>query len=350
MGDGRYYSGQQFFSVLVLTVIIIFLTVSMMLLVYKNVKHKKQILLMYILLIIGCISGLIYQVYPDEEGIVFFSKLTKGAILAHALVGLFFYTEMFRKQSGDFWIKVCASIFFLLPLVLFFTHLIQENLLLICLIINLVFTANRLTKYRISGRLFTDVKEMMLDYVFIVSSSGQVIFANKRVYDSGLFRDIDFIDYNNIEAIFLGEVVDTDLYGFRVYQIMNERAIYCQIQYKELYSGSDFSGRIITLTDITPYINMLNRLHENESALQKANKDLLKKKGQVYQLERQREISSLLQEISSKQYKSMLDLKEKIGMLSVEDPLFMNKVESLIMVAKKDLKQVRQAVSLYREG
>ncbi|MFA9424437.1 MAG: hypothetical protein ACERLG_12730, partial [Sedimentibacter sp.] len=81
MGDGRYYTSEQFFSIIYLTTLIIFMTVSIMLSVYKGSKNKisKQVLMPMIVLFIIVVFSFIEQVVVSQQQ-AFFIRCCMGVM------------------------------------------------------------------------------------------------------------------------------------------------------------------------------------------------------------------------------------------------------------------------------
>ncbi len=96
---------------------------------------------------------------------------------------------------------------------------------------------------------------------------------------------------------------------------------------------------------------MLDRLKAHQNETIKINEALDKYSRSVYSLEKEKEIHTLLNEIAENQEHSMSRIKSEITalMASNNDDLFDEKIQTIIDVAKSDLKSVREAVTTYMQ-
>ncbi|MCT4565331.1 MAG: hypothetical protein N4A68_13590 [Maledivibacter sp.] len=432
MGDGRYYTPEQFFSVTYLTILIVFMTVSIMLCLYKGSGNKisKQILIPNVTLCIIAVLSFSEQVIVIQQkafviryiisllfiivNFLFISfnldyvidvshRSKRIRILKHTLyiiIGLVLITSFLKKELiiksygfsyveyGDiFFLSIVISFFFLIYIVVSVIHNKNNEikfskkvfLLSICLfwifpiiiyissitlnilniktveLINYIFMAICLstvsglfTPYRVSASIFNDVRNLMMDYVFITEENGKIIYKNNRVEKVGIFRNINSVDIEDIRLIFNKEVVIRDSYKNQFVKYLGDEIIYMGYSKKSIIKNNKLAGYIITFTDITELINMLDELNMKQSETVKANAKLSHYKEIVYDIEKEKEINNLLDEIANNQQKSMLELKCDIDDVKISlDGDFIQKISKIITNAKHDLQDVRKAVTAY---
>lgn len=187
----------------------------------------------------------------------------------------------------------------------------------------------------------------MYDYVFIVDAKGDVIFKNDKTMDSTLFNESVEIKGDYIEAIFCDNVVIRNVFGEKFIKVSGKEIHYFKHHKKEIFDNEKVAGYILTFVDITELITMLDELSRKKEETSKRNTELHKHKEIVYDLEREKEINTLLEEITETQQKAILILKEKISKLNLRDDDFIPEIEKLILTAKSDLKDVREVVTAY---
>ena len=112
--------------------------------------------------------------------------------------------------------------------------------------------------------------------------------------------------------------------------------------------GEKIAGHIITFTDISDLIHMLDSLKIKQEEAKAANIKLALYKEIVYDTEKDREINSLLEEIANNQQQSMQKLKIEIENLSDNmDADFSKNIQKTIEKGKSNLLDVRTAVTEY---
>lgn len=113
MGDGRYYTPEQFFNVLLLTSLIISMVISFMLCLYKVDKYKHWILTASGLLGISLLGSFIAEVAHTENHIKFFNALSKNSLISYILISLVLYIRDLIKYEKDRKMIATLFVFFL---------------------------------------------------------------------------------------------------------------------------------------------------------------------------------------------------------------------------------------------
>ena len=432
MGDGRYYTPEQFFSILYLTLIIVYMIVNIMLNIYKGSGNKmnKHILIpktflfvitvlcfiervtvieekafgirmvMSILFILMNISFLHFNLHSILSIFYIKSKLVWIKLSVYtmlmglgfsffditSLISTYSFTQLHYGKMYTILIFINLILFlwvtidllkakeiesvefnkriyilflaflWVLPLGTYVWMLYFDlyNTLLIEYIMYLIFAIclNRIawlvTPYRISGSLFGDVKNLMLDYIFITDLEGNVIYKNKAVLSADFFNHSNKVNILDLASLFNQPIEIRNTYKKQIVKYSNEDPVYFSSNKKELIDKGETSGLIITLTDITELILMLEELEEKQKEAQKANANLMHYKEIVYDIEKEKEINTLLNEIAKNQQRSMMALKSEMKHLAVSsDHIFSEKLSELLLIAKLDLQNVREAVTAY---
>ncbi len=344
MGDGRYYSVDQFFAIIILTILIVVSIVALMMFLFKLYNYKKQILVMGGLLCVSLIASFIAEVTYSESSIVLFNKVANGSLYLFVIVNFVFRWHIKEMSTGS----INAGLVSLGILsVLYILEVKVLNLLYLVSVIHFIVFANKVVRYRISAAIFSRLKKLILDYVFIVSLNGDVIFKNQNIVTSELFKKVKWIDIENIEELFSEDVIIRNAFSKQFIKVKKENTKYLQLHKKELLNKGVLAGYILTFVDITELVDILDELSEKQRQIAVINEELNKYKEIVYDIEKEKEINVLLDKIAENQHSSMLKLKSKIECLDITDEGFESEVQKLTEKAKADLKSVRNAVNEY---
>lgn len=361
MGDGRYYTPEQFFSIIYLTLFIIGMLVHIMINVYKgwgNVRNRQIVILSILLGVVGLLS-FSEAVVVSLESRVIITDCVRIIILVMNF--LFIRFNISYKARGDQQYNkklyyVSVILFWLMPMTIFvgaiMTNLVTSKLLeyglYLMIAIGLVIITSIFTPYRVSASVFTDVRKLMLDYVYITDEKGCILYRNSSVENSEVFKPVKTIDIGSLASIFKDEISFRQAYSKKFIECSSEKERYLSYSYKQIIKDSKAAGYIITLTNITRLVLMLDELKVKQQESAKSNDALLKYKESVYEIEKEKEINALLEEIAVNQQYSMSLLKEAIGQLdNCEESDFIEVITEIIRRAKKDLADVREAVTTY---
>jgi len=344
MGDGRYYTSQQFLNIIFLTVMIIILLVVFMMYIYKLSLHKKVIIIMGSFLLVSLFCEFVAEVAYRELTIDSFSLLSKFSLYLYIflLVG---FTWTTKKEDTSKFKKGLLMVLVLIAI----ASLVWDmtSLTYIFGVSTYIVRSNEFLAYKVSSVLFSDVKKQMLDYVFIISNHGDVIFKNDNVGKSNLFKDLQTIDIQEIDKIFMDKVMVRKAFSKEFIKLQLREPVYLKYNQKEIIEKGKLAGYILTFVDLTELVIMIDHLSDKQKETARINNELIKYKETVYDKVKEQEINQLLDQVADNQQKSMLDLKEKIEKLDMEDKDFISQIENLISTAKSNLKDVRQEVTKY---
>ncbi|MDA3845601.1 MAG: hypothetical protein PF505_03520 [Vallitaleaceae bacterium] len=296
-----------------------------------------------------------------------YSNVTYGAtyIVAQLLglfgLGLLTIIILKKKQlmriNLSKWIIIFSMIiFWIVPLLMYNYVLIQiqsnsllfEYILLSLFAAGLGVVSSILTPYHVSTSVFSDVRELMLDYVFITDEAGAIIYRNESVEKSEFFYKLSNIDLDCITSLFKDEVILKETYKKQIIELLSDKMYYLSYTKKQIIKGEQPAGYILTFSDISYMIDMLNELEQKEAETKHTNEELIAYKEIVYEVEKDKEINYLLTEVAANQQKSMERLKNDIKDLENIEEGFIEAVTQIIDYAKNDLQDVRQAVTTYR--
>lgn len=435
MGDGRYYSVSQFYSIVFLTILLIFFAISVTFYSYRGdlSMRKKRFLTSYLGLIISALfcfyewltPNPVHAYYSILFSTVFFAGfllafdnmlyvetnfyLSKNPISKHkahmcAIVGIFvsyfmtvcFYpqfilmydafnssrfTRVFalmiafislliiinstnlliriklrKKQLNGGEIFLAVLLLVVVPTLylagyIYFLKVLSRNLYYITHLLaglSLIGFYGRVANYRVSASVFNDVKALILDHVFIIDTRGQIIYKNKGALQSSLFVTDKMIDTKSIESFFSYHIDRRFDYDKEILIIKNKKIYYFTYTKKVIYQKHMVKGHIITFVDVSDLVIMLDKLKKKSEQAVKVNAKLAQYTHMVYDIEKEREVGILLDEIAETQEKSMSQLKNQIESLITNDKVISTlTIDDLIASGKKNLAKVRSAVSTY---
>ncbi len=346
MGDGRYYTPEQFFNVVLFTVLIIIMTIVFMLCFYTVDRYKKWILTVFGFLDLSLLAAFIAEVAYKENVVDRLHVMGGLFLFSYIVISLGFYIYYFMKSKEKPHMAI-TFILFCLPSIIYLLKPEFVNIIYIPLVANSIVLLKRFAMYRVSSSVFSYAKELVLDYVFIIGINGDLIFSSDKVGSSSLFKKMSKIDVDNIESAFYDKVIIRKAFGKQFIKLDGEKLFYFQYQIKEIKDKGKVLGYILTFTDITDLIAMLDELSNKREEISAKNAELMKYKDIVYAIEREKEIGTLMDEIAGTQQRAMLELKDEIENLDIYDEKFVSKIDELIVEAKADLKDVRDIVTAY---
>lgn len=344
MGDGRYYTPEQFFNIILFTTLIIFVVIAFMFNFYKVEKHKKYIRTLGSMLLVSLVSSYIFEIAYSTLVIILSDYLRSIVLLAYLMGNT---VLLFRNKDDKNFIMWAYLILLFIPIVVIIKSQIETNIIYVLYVLHYILIFNRFTKYKVSSSVFTDVKKLMLDYVFIITIHGDVIFRNDKTINSDIFKDRKLIDIDNISELFTCKTTIRNAFTKQFIKVDADKILYFQYHKKEILDKGRLAGYIMTFVDITNLISMLDKLSEHREQTKKTNIELDKYKDIVYEIEKEKEINNLLDEIANNQQKSMYILKNQLEKLDTEDDYFLDDLDNISDKAKSNLSDVRAAVTSY---
>lgn len=363
MGDGRYYTDEQFFTIIYLTCLIIFQVVTWMLYYYKSDKNKPCILMLslYCGLVISSLLAFYAAVAVDvraARAVKIISMVLIGVILTIQFVYLVVKNIKERKKNGH-------HPTFLHTILLFIAISIQSLLIIVNLsevsltmttihglfngavTLYYVISLNQLIPYKVSDSIFNEVKNEMPDYVWIIDESGHVVYRNSGVVNDHILSHRHKINSDRPEEAFARPVIKLTEYENSLY-LDEESARYFTHMVKHIENKGQKVGAVITVKDVTRRIDQLNKLKIERETATHMNHKLEAHKGVVYEMEKEKQINELLSAILETQQESLLNIKIHIEKLLDNSGEISDKALNMVLeISKRDLANVRNTVNLY---
>ncbi len=349
MGDGRYYTMAQFGSTIWLTLLLLAILPTTVISYYKATRYKWRIASAGLLLSITFLFHFIAEIIDIESSIPFFYMLKNITLFVYITACLYSFIAIYLKG-----IKI-DKVMALLIFSLFFSAVVI--LLLVphfwwlaygMVTLQYILLSNQLMIYSLGVTLFSDIKDMVLDYVFVTDINGNLLFASEQVGNSDFFTLKNQMNITDIASFFKDKVTLKQQFGKQYIRLKHDAKRYFQFYQKEIYSSGSVVGYIFTFVDISELIVMLDEYNAKREVVFKSNVRLRRYKDRVYEIEREKEVNRLFSEITQNQEKSLNDLNEKIKRLDMDDEKFTSNISDLIMEAKANLQDVRMAVSAYK--
>ncbi len=414
MGDGRYYTLYQFGSVLFLTLMVILVCVSGVVCAYQGFKPEgrkilgahvvlgiagimrfteevivsqdigfvmnlgelicltlTQLLLLGQLNRLSRLNPLIYQGICILSGIFLpISLLAQDWLIqAYSFEGIVF-GKAYLTLAGIFGIFSAGAaisgklgpwplVLYTLPLAvhvltaLFFPLYGDISLLVFypTFLVGLnVFSAD-LKAYRIGDQMFSNINDLIKDAVLVCDPENYIVYQNQNA------RNAEFIETagNTIpggrpEALLARDMTRTRQYNIQVFTPKKDRYMDCHS--KPIWQGTKQVGQMIIFSDISEHIRMLDRRAAQKKEFEAVNKKLHQYSNIVFDMEKEKEISLLLGDITGTQQVFMDEFRKRVTALSRDldggQDRFNQEVDAILFRAKSNLTHIRNIVAKYR--
>ncbi len=349
MGNGRYYTIVQFGNTIWLTLLLLTIVPTTVVSFYKTTRYKWGITIAGALLSVTFLCHFVAEIIDVDGSIPFFYTLKNLFLTTYILLSYYYLLVIATKRIKID--KVVARVLFVLAIIaviltVFVPRAWWSSYALFAT--QYILLSNQLMLYSLGIDLFSDIKDMVLDYVFVTDTVGNLLFSSESVAKSNVFTAKSKINIANIELFFNGEVTIKQQFGKQFVRLKEDNKRYFQIYKKEIYSNEDVVGYIFTFVDVSQLIIMLDDYEAKRETVFKSNLRLRRYKDSVYEVERQKEINRLFLEIAQNQEKALAELDVKIKGLNIDDPTFDVNIDQIIDSAKANLQDVRMAVSTYK--
>lgn len=443
MGDGRYYTYNQFFSVIILTFLIIFIVISAMSSYYRNTNNKgsryitaifTQVAMVVVLrfienvivsmqvakilrysqnvfLMMGTITFTyylkmcvmpIYQQTQNQQnhhafwscvvGIFGLTLFIWGAFSRWSLIIQEYtfhnivYTKMYsfmhsmivfvlmvntykiyqlkKTVQGAYKSRLLACVIFvmlIMPLLIYIIAVATKSVFVDYLEFLILFTFSFVVDfltvsfipYAVTPIAFDKIKDMINDYIFVTDVNDYIVYKNENINQQLCFSSVSKVNKAFIKELFIGEVRQKkNKHGEPYLKVVNnQKASYFSYRVADLINQNKIMGQIIIVSDITDLVELVNYLEEKKLKAEVAHHKLIDYSEVVYYLEKEKEINVLLEKITNEQETSMYEIISEIDDLieKVQDEDFEMTVNRIIHLIERNLSQVREAVTTYRE-
>ncbi len=207
------------------------------------------------------------------------------------------------------------------------------------------------TEMGISAGAFNRIGDMTKDIVFVIDAEGYLVYRNKSAENSPCFIDGTSQPIDHMKALFKSDaVVKTDPSG-SIYAMLSTENDQRYFGYKQrpLTDEGMVIGTMMTFTDMTEIMAMLEQLETQKKASEKANNQLKHYAEIVYHLEKEKRIKDLLEEVLANRETEMDCLRNKIETLKELPEGFEQLIAEVIEYNREILEGVRKTVNTYRD-
>lgn len=389
MGDGRYYTFRQFFFV---SFLLIQLIVMIVLFVqgYYKLRHQRKSFMRLSVLLMTVTTLSIYEQVTIMDGL-WLNRMSVGIIVYSVMIYLFNFIwqkhhlvleglvflilvlllpmsivkyDYFAVTYASFMkyivlglgLIACITLIFqkthqpwiMLPIILGLYECISvpnySHLLMYLtsglMVMYALLILKQLTVKQLKSKLFHKIEHLIKDYVIITNNHHEIVYANKPYQLSDWFQQHPIVE-KSITSVFVDPVKEIQAYQQQWLYLMKANR-YFIYQSKKIEHQNHITGYLHTLIDMTSLYELLETLKQQEEETKKVNQQLQRYKGLVYELEKEKEIQILTEEIMSNQQAAMLMIKEKLGEINDTSDL-----SQIILEAKDNLRDVRKAVTTY---
>ncbi len=352
MTANEFYTFNQFYTVIYYTILIMVTIVIYGYYYYRIARRKRLISFAAIALLTSFLFAMLKYI-----AVTISSKFIL-AVLSYFLGSLHLFLILFilagaisQKKLFKTWKGIYASLSYLMIIFLYILGYGEYFFISAWMLFNFVFIIKPYLNEGMSLSIFTSVNKSLVNYIFVVGEDGEVFYTNNAVKNSGIFEERTNIDVGNLASLFKAKVSIRRINGNEFIKFEADEPRYFAYSKKKIHPkdvSKTRNGIILTFTDLTKSIAMIDDLAKHSEEVRKANIALKDKKGKVYELEKEREITHLLDKVANDQYKAMKELKVKIEELDTYSNSFDKDLSELIVLAQSDLKLVRETVSSYK--
>lgn len=414
MGDGRYYTLYQFGSVLFLTLMMILICVSGVVCAYQGFKQEgRKILAAHVVLGIAGAMRFTEEVIVSQD-IGFAMKLGelicltltqllllgqlsrlsrlnpwiyKGiCILSGILLPIFLLAQDWLIQTYSFegivfgkgylalagiygifsvWAAISGKLrpwiltLYTLPLAvhvltaLFFPLYGDISLLVVYLTalagLN-VFSAD-LKAYRIGDQMFSNINDLIKDAVLVCDPENYIVYQNQNARNTEFIETAgNIIPGGRPEALLARDMTRSRQYNIQVFTPEKDRYMDCHS--KTIWQGIKPAGQMIIFSDISEHIRMLDHRAAQKKEFETVNQKLRQYSNIVFDMEKEKEISLLLSDITGTQQTFMDEFRKRVKALSQDldggQDRFNQEVDAILSRAKSNLTHIRNIVAKYR--
>ncbi|WP_027399031.1 hypothetical protein [Anaerovorax odorimutans] len=437
MNDGRYYTFYQFFSIIVLVFLCIFVVCSMVISYYryKEKNDKEYILSIFLCILIVDIFRVIECVIPNiaianllryiqltlfiiliwilyyylfiellsifKLSYKYFNLIIESVFISLLIFGIvtngkfliLSYDFSSAKYSIVYLICVCTFLFMVIlamiimllrkkqvhnvyknsillfvissilviPLMFYIYAIILKHTYLdfveffiyymLCTILNISIYSE--AELGLTTLAFDKIGDMIRDYIFVINNNGNIVYKNKSAANSGFLTKEETVSINNITDLYKGNIKSKKSHLGKDYIQLTagSNTFYFTHKSKPLMDKEELIGYIITISDITPLMDLVFSLEDKKEKSKEANKKLENYSKVVYNLEKEKQINVLLDEIITSRENDMENLIFMINDLEgeIDNENFENLVDEAIEYNRSILDDVRQAVNTYRQ-
>ncbi len=197
--------------------------------------------------------------------------------------------------------------------------------------------------------ILSEIQDFIYDYVLILDNQGQVIFDSISYRKSSFFKNKQHFDVDDIASFFNHPIMLSERFHTKYIKVLSENVHYFRYSCKEIINKNICEGYIYTFVDVTELLEKLIYLETQKNEVSKTNAVLSRYKDKVYFIQRQKEITSLLEQIAENQIKSIYEIEKDLQELDLNSSGARDKLEVILSKSKLALAEVRSTVSTYKQ-
>lgn len=276
------------------------------------------------------------------------------------LVSVRFGVSKTRVQKGysNGTVAMAIVLFFCLPTLFYFWTVTKENyytnfgelLIFIAICISIGAVNYFDTPLGLSSSVFDRIADSIQNYIIITDVKKSIVYKNKSVLQSGLFCDTDY--FSSLADMFeKASTTSEEIYDECIKVNNGNDTVYLTYKQSPLKNGEKTMGYIISISDITKIIELIHSIEDRSRKTQENNLKLKDYSKIVYELEKEKRINILVDEVIKRienQLKLLAgDIKDLEGRL--QDSEFETLVDGVIQTNMDILNDVKQAVTTYKQ-
>lgn len=217
-----------------------------------------------------------------------------------------------------------------------------------CLLAGLSRFSTAFRSYRIGGQAFSCINNLIEDAVLLCDADKKIVYRNAHARKAAFLKG----ELASVPDGGPGEMVSDEMRPTHRYHIPTfssadgKRHIECRTQ----PVGHDAKSRFFIFTDISRHLGMLDLQEEQRVRLEEANQRLRQYAHIVFDMEKEKEVASLLSDVTRAQDTFITHFKTRLRALSHgrEEDAFHDRIEALIADARENLSRIRALVARYR--
>lgn len=276
------------------------------------------------------------------------------------LVSLRFGFAKTRIQKGysNSTVAMAIVLFFCLPTLFYFWTVSNENyytnfaelliFIAICIAIGAVNYFD--TPLGLSGSVFDRIADSIKNYIIITDAKRRIVYKNKSVLQSGFFRNTD--TFSSFTDIFeKATTTSEEIYDECIRIDTGKKTVYLTYKQSALKNADKIMGYIISISDITNIIELIHSIEYRAKKTQENNLELKDYSKIVYELEKEKKINFLVDEVIKRIENQLKLLAGDIKNLeeSLNESEFETLVDGVIQTNKDILYDVKKAVAAYKQ-
>lgn len=205
-----------------------------------------------------------------------------------------------------------------------------------------------LRAYRIGDQAFSSINNLIDDAVILCDENRDIVYRNTHARKATFLKErLTTVPEDGAVAMVSPEMQPTHRFNIPAFSsVAGGQHIECRTQ----TVGKGQNSQFYIFTDISRQIEMLDVQEDQRHQLEEVNQKLRQYSHIVFDLEKEKEVASLLSDVTHTQDTFMNNFRERVEALARHrDPdTFYDRLEALIADARENLTRIRTLVARYR--